>query len=120
MSNVSKVIRLLGSNLEGAAGLLKALLRGTFTVFYYRLFNRRVRIAFPFFMYETFRVSGPGKVFIGGSCSIYPNMFDGVSIVTLDQNAEVHIGVNCSLGGVTIRCRERIEIGDRVMVGWSL
>ena len=120
MSNVSKVIRLFGSNPAGAAGLLKALLRGTFTVFYFRLFNRRVRIVFPFFMYETFRVSGPGKVFIGGSCSIYPNMFDGVSIVTLDQNAEVHIGVNCSLGGVTIRCRERIEIGDRIMAGHSL
>lgn len=120
MSNVSKVIRLFGSNPAGAAGLLKALLRGTFTVLYYRLFNRRVRIVFPLFMYETFRVSGPGKVFIGGSCSIYPNMFDGVSIVTLDPNAEVHIGVNCSLGGVTIRCRERIEIGDRIMAGHSL
>lgn len=120
MSNVSKIIRLFASNPTGAAGLLKALLRGTFTVFYYRLVNRRVRIAFPFFMYETFRVSGPGKVFIGGSCSIYPNMFDGVSIVTLDQNAEVHIGINCSLGGVTIRCRERIEIGDRIMAGHSL
>lgn len=59
-------------------------------------------------------------MFIGGSCSIYTNMFDGVTIVTLDPNAEVHIGVNCSLGGVTIRCRERIEIGDRIMAGHSL
>jgi len=120
MSSVSKFIRLFLASPAGAAGLLKALLRGTFTVFYYRLLKPRVRIAFPFFMYETFRVSGPGKVSIGKSCAIYPNMFDGVSIVTLDPNAEVHVGVGCSLGGVSIRCRERIEIGDRIMAGHSL
>jgi acetyltransferase-like isoleucine patch superfamily enzyme len=120
MSSVSKFIRLFVANPSGAAGLLKALLRGTFTVFYHRLVKPRVRIAFPFFMYETFRVSGPGKVFIGRSCAIYPNIFEGVSIVTLDPCAEVRIGTNCSLGGVTIRCRERIEIGDGFMAGHSL
>ena len=120
MSSVSKFIRLFLANPAGAAGLLKALLRGTFTVFYYRLLKPRVRIAFPFFMYETFRVSGPGKVSIGKSCAIYPNMFDGVCIVTLDPCAEVCIGRNCSLGGVTIRCRKRIEIGDGIMAGNSL
>jgi len=120
VSSVSKFIRLFIVNPAGAAGLLKALLRGTFTVLYYRLVQPRVRIAFPFFMYETFRVSGPGKVSIGKSCAIYPNIFDGVSIVTLDPNAEVHIGADCSLGGVSIRCRERIEIGDRILAGYSL
>lgn len=120
MFNVSKFIRLFASNPTEASVLLKAFLRGTFTALLYRFVNRRVRIAFPFFMYEAFRVTGPGKVFIGKYCSIYPNMFDGVSIVTLDPNAEVHIGVNCSLGGVTIRCRERIEIGDYFLSGYSL
>ena len=120
VSSVSKFIRLFVANPTGAAGLLKALLRGTFTVFYYRLVKPRIRIAFPFFMYETFCVSGPGKVFIEKSCSIFPNMFVGVNIVTLNRDAEVRIGKNCSLGGVTIRCHERVEIGDCLMAGHSL
>jgi len=120
VSSISKFIKLFIENPAGAARLFRALLRGTFTVVYYRLAKPRVRIAFPFFMYETFRVSGPGKVSIGKSCAIYPNMFDGVCIVTLDPCAEVCIGRNCSLGGVTIRCRKRIEIGDGIMAGNSL
>jgi len=120
MSNVLKFIRLFVANPAGTAGLLKALLRGTLTILYYRILNSRIRIEFPFFTYETFRVSGPGKVSIGRSCAIHPNIFEGVSIVTLDPSAEVRIGRNCSLGGVTIRCRERIEIGDRILAGQSL
>lgn len=99
---------------------MKALLRGTLTVLYCKIAKPRVKIEFPFLMYETFRVNGPGRVSIGSHCSIYPNIFDGVSIVTLDRGAEIRIGRQCSLGGVTIRCRGKIEIGDRVMAGQSL
>lgn len=98
MPSVSKFIRLFVANPKGAAGLLKALLRGTFNVLYYRLVKPRVRIAFPFFMYEAFSVSGPGKVSIGKFCAIYPNIFEGVSIATMDRDAVVRIGRNCSLG----------------------
>ncbi|OPY91676.1 MAG: Galactoside O-acetyltransferase [Syntrophus sp. PtaU1.Bin208] len=120
MSIVSKGIRLFIDNPVGFAGLVKALLRGTLTVLYCKIAKPRVRIEFPFFMYETFRVNGPGRVFVGSYCWIYPNMFEGVSIVTLDPDAEVRIGRNCSLGGVTIRCRKKIEIGDRILAAQSL
>ncbi|NPV03132.1 MAG: acyltransferase [Syntrophaceae bacterium] len=99
---------------------MKALVRGTLTALYCKIAKPRVKIEFPFFMYEIFRVNGPGRVFIGSQCSIYPNIFDGVSIVTLDRESEIRIGRHCSLGGVTIRCRKKIEIGDRVMAGQSL
>jgi acetyltransferase-like isoleucine patch superfamily enzyme len=95
--------------------LLVAFLRGSLNIFYYMFSNRRITIRFPFFVYEKVRIKGPGKVFIDKFCSVYPNAFDGLSITTFASSAEVRIGQRCNLGGLTVRCLYRIEIGDETM-----
>jgi acetyltransferase-like isoleucine patch superfamily enzyme len=113
-------LKLCSTNPAAAGMLLKAFLRGSFYVIYYNIFKPRFKIKWPFFVYENFSISGPGTVFIDESCSIFPNTFKGVSIVTLSPRAAVRIGKNASLGGLTIRCLGRVEIGDRALTGNSL
>lgn len=114
-----KILQLLREP-RSAISILWALLKGSVYIAYFRIATRNVRIKFPFFVYQGVAITGPGSVSIDRFCAVYPNTFEGLCIVTLDPGAEVRIGMNCALGGVTIRCRERIDIGDRVMVGRSL
>lgn len=97
-----------------------AFLRGLFYIVYYRIFARRVRIGFPFMAYAKVSISGPGRVKIGRGCDAFKNVFKGLSIVTLSSGADVEIGEKCSLGGLTIRCRSKVTIGDRVMTAVCL
>lgn len=115
-----RFLRLCSANPKAGCMLLKAVLRGSFYVIYFKLFKPRFKIKWPFFVYEQFSVSGPGTVFIDESCSIFPNTFKGVSIVTLSPKSVVRIGKNASLGGLTIRSFGRVEIGDRALTGNSL
>lgn len=89
----------------------KALLIGTLYIGYYRMFRRNVTIRFPFFVYYKVRIVGPGRVHIDRHCSVVSNAIEGLTIVTLSRSAEVRIGENCWVGGSTIRCHKRIEIG---------
>ncbi|GEM_PF-1068700 len=93
----------------------KALLKGFGYIAYFRLFKPNIVIKFPFFVYYRLKISGPGKVFINRGCSVYANSFDGLVITTLSRHAQVIIGKGCDLGGMTIRCSNRISIGDFVM-----
>lgn len=102
------------------ATVLLALIRGTFNIVYFRLARRNVRIRFPFFVYQKVTILGRGKVFIDRYCSIHPNVFHGLCIVTYSSWAEVKIGKHCSLGGLTVRCHNKVEIKDRVMTAYSL
>ena len=96
--------------------LLKAFLKGLLYVLSYRLFRRNVKIGLPFLVYcKKIVISGPGSVFIDKGCSIFTNSFDRLAIITLSPHAYVKIGKKCDLGGVTIRCHERIELGDHVL-----
>ena len=97
-----------------------ALLRGTLYILWFRLTRRNVIIRFPFLCHARVEISGPGKVFIDRRCSVYMNTFDHLAIMTLSRHASVTIGRNCTLGGVTIRCRGRIAIGDNVLTAGNL
>lgn len=107
--------------------MVRAFLRGSLYVIYYRLFKPNVRIRWPFFVYEKMRfwgpnieIGGPGSVFIDRYCSVYPSIFHALSIVTLAPSAQVIIGKNCSLGGLTLRCRTHVTIGDGLMTAYVL
>ena len=100
--------------------LAVAIMRGVFYRFYYRMLNSNVHIGFPFKAFTKVRISGKGAVYIGNNCSVSKNIFKGLSIVTLSPDAKVIIGNNCSLQGLTIRCKNIIEIGDETMTALSL
>lgn len=107
--------RTLVADPRGALRLCVAFFRGTRYVLQYRLFRKDVRIQMPFFAFTRVRIHGPGKVRIGGYCFAYPNVFEGVTITTLSPMAQLHIGRSVSLGGVTIRCWNKIDLKDRSM-----
>jgi acetyltransferase-like isoleucine patch superfamily enzyme len=79
-----------------------------------------VRIAWPFLAYTRVSITGPGSVRLGPGCSAYRNSLRGVSIVTLSADAEVEIGPGCDLGGLAIRCRNRVKIGARSLTASAL
>lgn len=89
----------------------KALFIGTLYIGYYRMFRRNVTIRFPFFVYYKVKIVGSGRVYIDRHCSVGAMALQGLTIATLSRSAEVRIGENCSVGGSTIRCHKRIEIG---------
>lgn len=97
-----------------------AVLRGTFYILYYRSSKRNVKLQFPLKAFARIKIIGPGKVFIGKNCSIHENVFSGLTIITYTSNAIVKIGNDCALGGLTIRCRKNIVIGDRCLTAVSL
>lgn len=123
LKGFGKVLRAPLANLP----LVRAFLRGNLYIVYYTLSKPNVKIKWPFFVYEKIRIFGPniqiaglGSVMIDRYCSVYPSQFHALSIVTLAPSAQVIIGKNCSLGGLTIRCRNRVTIGDRVMTAYVL
>ncbi len=111
--------RLISDPLHFLKGLL-ALLKGSLYIVYYRLFRRNINIGFPFKAFSKVSIIGPGVVKIGKNCSVYKNVFKGLTIVTYSSDAVVVIGRGCTLGGLTIRCSKGIEIGDHVMTATSL
>jgi len=95
---------------------LLAIARGSVYIIRYRILNNKVRIKFPFAAFAPVRITGPGSVSIGKGNHVQKSIFRGLTIVTLSPNALVTIGEKCLLGGVTIRCRQRVEVGDGVMM----
>lgn len=118
-----KFLLSLLKKLRDPANLLKtvlALLRGSFYIVYYGIFSNSVKIGFPFLVYAKVSISGSGRVQIGSHCTVFKNVFKGLTIVTLSKDSIVEIGNRCALGGVTIRCRTKVTLGDRVMTAVSL
>lgn len=95
-------------------------MKGTCFIAFYAITKQKVRIEFPFFAYAPLRIYGDGTVHIHKNCSSRQNVFKGATIVTLSPKAEVVIGEGCALGGVTIRCAKKIEIGARTLTAYSL
>lgn len=93
----------------------KAFIKGLFYAVFYRLFRKNVTIKLPFLVHYKVRICGPGSVFIDKGCSVFPNVFDGLSITTFSADAQVSIGKGCNLGGITIRCHKKIVIDDHAM-----
>jgi acetyltransferase-like isoleucine patch superfamily enzyme len=97
-----------------------ALLRGTWYACLFPLLGRNVRIHLPFYAHAHVRISGKGRVEIGSGCDVFSNTHVGLSIVTLSPQAEVTIGKNVSVGGLVIRARRKVLLGDRVRTAYSL
>jgi acetyltransferase-like isoleucine patch superfamily enzyme len=127
---LERILKVLGNAARtplASLPMIRAFLRGCLYIAYYRLFKRNVKIRWPFFVYGKIRfrgsnieITGPGSVFIDRYCSVFPNIFSLLNIITLSPSAEVVIGRHCSLGGLTIRCRSRVTIGDRIMTAHAL
>jgi acetyltransferase-like isoleucine patch superfamily enzyme len=84
------------------------------------VFRENVRIGFPFLAFTKVTIIGPGKVFIDRGCHAQKNVFRGLTIVTHSIDSSVAIGAKSLLGGLTIRCHERIEVGEKTMTAVSL
>ena len=97
-----------------------ALLRGSWYIVRYSLFNNRIKIAFPFLAFAPVVLKGPGFISIDKGCSAHLNVFDGLTIITFGSRAKVFIGKKCGLGGLTIRCSSRVQIGCKCMTATSL
>lgn len=104
----------------GLAGMLTALCRGLYYKLYFAASGGRVRIGFPFYAYGTAVITGPGRVTIGKNCAVFENVFKGLTIQTLSEDAIVEIGDGCALGGTTIRARGRVVFGGKVMTAVCL
>lgn len=110
------IIYYIGKLISYAPGII----RGTAYVFYYTVFRKNVKICFPFLAFTKVSIIGPGTVFIDKGCRVRKNGFRGLTIVTRSADSFVSIGANCLLGGLTIRCHERIELGKKTMTANSL
>jgi maltose O-acetyltransferase len=97
-----------------------ALARGTWYILRYSLFNKRIRIGFPFRAFGPVTLKGPGYISIEKGCGAYSNMFDGLTIVTLNDRARVTIGKKSRMGGLTIRCANNVRIGGKLLTSASL
>ena len=115
-----KVLSKLREDPRGLLSIGIALARGLWVSLYYRTTNRRVRINLPFYVYGKVRICGPGSVRIGKGCSARVNSFDCLTIATYTSDSQVVIGERCTLGGITIRCKNRVTIENRVMTAVCL
>ncbi|MDH5570135.1 MAG: hypothetical protein OEY89_00120 [Gammaproteobacteria bacterium] len=98
-----------------------AIVKGSFYILYCRIFKRNIKIGFPFIVYGNVNIKGPGKVIIGKKCTVVENVFRGLSITTFSNDSIVSIGgEGCLLGGLTIRCHSKIELGNNIMTAVSL
>lgn len=95
--------------------IIKAFIKGTFYIIWFRLFRKNVKIKFPFMVYGRVTILGEGSVFIDKMCSVYYNIHEGLTIITLSPQARVHIGMFCDLAGLTIRCNNSVKIGDYIL-----
>jgi len=118
-----RYLRFLGNLVRSPRALfslIKGVLWGLFYICWFRVTGRYTVIRFPFICHARVEISGPGKVFIDRGCSVWMNTFEHLVIKTLSPEAEVRIGKNCTLGGLTIRCRGKVSIGDNVLTAANL
>jgi acetyltransferase-like isoleucine patch superfamily enzyme len=73
--------------------------------------NPRVRLGPDLLVQGEFHIFGPGRVTFKRGVQCLTNSFSGVKIVTQTSSAHVLVGEEAMLGGVTIVCTERVEIG---------
>jgi acetyltransferase-like isoleucine patch superfamily enzyme len=108
------------NNIVKAILYAPALVRGTANIFYYSIFRKNVKIGFPFLAFAKVTIVGPGTVTIDKGCHAQKNVFRGLTIVTRSVDSSVSIGAKSLLGGLTIRCHDRIELGKKTMTAVSL
>ena len=116
---VNYIWHLLRRPSEGLSFIM-AFVRGTLYIFWYRLTKRKVIIRFPFLCYAKVCICGTGSVLIDRWCTVHMNTFDHLNIMTLSPRASVKIGRNCTLGGLTVRCGNKITIGENVLTAANI
>ena len=99
-----------------ALGLLAALLRGRWYGFKFRLKGVRLRVGKNFRCHGRLVIAGKGKVTIGDDVVFRLNLRH-VYLGSSSGEYEISIGSGVWLHGTAISCREKVEIGDRSLVG---
>lgn len=75
----------------------------------------RVRIGAGFIAECPLRIAGPGRVEIGDRCRVRRSNLQDIAIVTLTPEARVEIGEGSTMGGLRIRCADRVRIGKLLL-----
>lgn len=99
-----------------AIDLALALLRGRWYVFRYRRCGVRLTVGRNFRCYGKLVIAGKGTVTIGDDVVFRPNLRH-VYLGSSSGDYVVRVGSLVWLHGTSISCRERVEIGDRSLVG---
>ncbi len=82
----------------------------------YRLLTRgRVNIGPGFVAECALHVRGPGRVTIGEACRIRRSNMQEPVIITLTPDARVEIGAHSTMGGLRVRCAERVTFGAQLL-----
>ena len=119
-AKIKKSILLLFTNPSEFFRIVKAFILGSIYCAYYNLFTKKIHVGFPFFVFAPFKLNGPGEIVIGKNCRIFYNVFRGVHVSTLSTEAKINIGKGASLGGITIRAKNKITIKDDLLAAFSL
>lgn len=87
---------------------------------YYRIrYAGRVCFGKDVIVNHKFAIYGPGRVFIGDFCNCWaheePNTFH-----FYEKNAQIKIGANTRLNGLTCHCAESIEVGENCLAGSAI
>lgn len=120
VNNPIAKLKKLVKNPWHALRVAKAATVGTVYILWYKVFRKNVQVKFPFFVCGPVSIVGPGRISIEKNCWVFRNVFKGLSIITYSSQSEVSIGCDCILGGISIRCREKVKLGDKVMAAYSL
>ncbi|CAG0986979.1 lipopolysaccharide O-acetyltransferase [Myxococcaceae bacterium] len=117
---LGRFVHLLQEHPSYGLRVARALVRGTIYALYYRATRHNVRIELPFYAFGPVAIEGPGQVRIGRRCSVMRAVFTGLTITTGTRDSVVEIGSGCRLGGLTVRCHERVTIADHAMTAAAL
>ncbi|RPI77987.1 MAG: acyltransferase [Desulfobacteraceae bacterium] len=89
----------------------RALLKGFYYKFKYRILFKKIKIGKNFRVIGKLSIRGPGKVTIGDNALIVQTL-NPVTPWSYHKDAEILIGHNVHLNGTRLGCAKRIEIGD--------
>lgn len=90
-----------------------------FIVFYKIIFGNRVSFGKNVLIFHKFRFAGPGKLYIGDNCNLWANE-EWNRFYTYSPEAEIRIGEGSRINGLTVHCREKVEIGRDSVTGSAI
>jgi acetyltransferase-like isoleucine patch superfamily enzyme len=108
----SLVERAFRSNIRQLADGLLGLLHGYLFRIRCKMTLKRLKCGSWLRVYGKVYIKGNGSITIGEGCLFMGDTTKPVCLSTLNKNAEIRLGNNVGLNGVTIQCSELVEIGD--------
>jgi acetyltransferase-like isoleucine patch superfamily enzyme len=120
MSGVSETFRLnwrtalqsAQRNPRQALGTGRALLRGAYYKFKFRLLGRKVIIGRVFQVVGKLDIRGPGTVIFGDYCAVVSSRTFPTTPYTHSPEAVIKFGNHVLLTSTRLGCQQRIEVGD--------